>query len=96
VDRVGVGGMHEKLDYSGPHAQCRIKDSKPSFYIRVVDASKVENLVIARFKERKDKRQIETAEIVGERTGGETRNKANIYFVSFKRLGPEMAGPTLE
>jgi hypothetical protein len=88
---IGVGGMHQKLDYAGPHAACQIPRSRPVFYARIVDATHIQEISIIRFKEKKDKRQVETAEMVGERTGGgETRNKAVVYTVIVKRVSPEV------
>lgn len=88
---IGVGGMHEKLDYRGPHAQLQTLQPRPVFYARMADATHIQDLMIVRFKEKKDKRQIEAAEMVGERTGGgETRNKAAIYSVTVRRLTPEV------
>lgn len=88
---IGVGGLHSKLDYGGPSAQCQIAQPKPTIYVRTADPSHIQELVIVRFSQKKDKRQIETAEISGERTGGgETRNKANVYSVTVKRVAPEV------
>jgi len=83
---IGVGGLHQKLDYSGSSAQYQIANSKPTFYVRVADAAHVQDSVIVRFKQEKHKRQIETAEI----GGGESRNKANVYRVTIWRLAPEV------
>ncbi len=88
---IGVGGLHSKLDYAGPNAQCQIVQAKPPFYVRTADPAHIQELVIVRFKQKKDKRQIETAEMAGERTGGgETRNKAEVYSVTIKRLAAEV------
>jgi hypothetical protein len=83
---IGVGGYHQKLDYTGPNAQCQITQSRPKFYVRLADATHVQELTIVRFKEKKDKRQIETAE----HFGNESKMKADVYTVTVKRLAPEL------
>ncbi len=52
----------------------------------VADAAHVQEFVIVRFKQQKHKREIETAEM----GGGESRNKANVYHVTIRRLAPEI------
>jgi len=88
---IGVGGLHQKMEFSGSQAQLQTVQSRPSFYVRVADANRVQDMVIVQFRQSKNKRQIETAEISGERTGGgETRSKANICTVTVRRLAPEV------
>ncbi len=83
---IGVGGLHQKLDYKGPRAQCQIAQSRPAFYVRMADPSHIQNLIIVRFQEKKDLRQIESAEIAA----NESASKAKVYSVTVKRLSPEV------
>ena len=90
---MGLSGpsYHIKVFYAGPEAYLRVGSTRPTFYVRMPDASKVESLVIYRFKEKKDKRELETVQTSAERTGGgEQRAKAFAIPVMVRRLAPEV------
>jgi hypothetical protein len=87
---IGVGGYHSKAFYSGSHANCQISESKPVFYFRLADAVHIQDLEIYQFKEKKDKRELDYGEYSVGRMGSENNGKAMKYYVTIKRLGPEL------
>ena len=88
---VSGASFHIKVFYAGPEAYLRVQTTRPAFYVRMADATKVENLVIYRFKEHKDKRELETVQTSAERTGGgEQRAKAYGIPMVMRRLGQDV------